>query len=107
MYRASPTKCIMPFRLPVKVNGRSGALRFVYDISIKSFTLQGLLENALDGAMNRLEDVEPLPDGYYQLYMIVTDVFGKEYKTNTNLVRYRDGKATSVAVSEPMELDGV
>ena len=40
-----------------------------------------------------------LPDGYYQYYVIVTDLYDNEFLTKTMLAEYKDGKLTAIVVT--------
>lgn len=128
---------ITTFATHVKRNGSEGSLRYSFDITDKSFVLQGFMEKETNDTMSRIQSLEDgdkltvmvdqydsnyeyntvekdtltydqnfklkvsrLEDGYYQFHGIVTDIYGREYKTNSIVSEYSNGVLKGIAVSD-------
>lgn len=128
------------FSAPVKCNGETGTIRFVYDGDTGNINIQGFLAMNDSGASERLQQivkgdiitilydertedyslnllegqtfevndtpnivVGELPDGYYQSYIVVTDIFGKQYYSNDAVVVKRNGKMYVDVISEDVD----
>lgn len=98
--------------IPLEENGRQGRLndivdgdeiiilQEVIDVNYEHSTLESEPIIA-DGSLEL--SVQFLPEGYYQFYAIVTDLYGNEYCTNTILSDYKGGVLTAIAISEDVD----
>ncbi|MCR5824006.1 MAG: hypothetical protein K6G60_06195 [Lachnospiraceae bacterium] len=100
--------------VPMEENGTQGRM---LDIEAgDSLTLiNEVLDTNFDRTLKRSETVifseaseivvAPLPEGYYQFYAIVTDLYGNEYRSDMILSEYTEGKLHALVVTSEVEED--
>ena len=64
--------------------------------------------NLIEGNRFVIEDelrlsVKPLPDGYFQSYIVVTDIFGKQYYSNDAVLLKSNGHITIKTISDEVD----
>lgn len=75
----------------------------LYEEKTENYTV-----NIIEGEHFTVEDelkptVKQLPDGYFQSYIVVTDIFGKKYYSNDAVILKNNGKMTIETISESVD----